>query len=79
MYHDNKEDTNSVRGLHFRLLANGKDVTKQINFCKELVELDTKISLCKFEDIVRFIHDDYFSKMNVTNFKDACLIQTVDY
>lgn len=79
VYHDNKEDNNSVRGLHFRLLANGKDVTKQIHFCKELIELDTKVRLCKFEDIVRFIHDDYFIKLNVTNFKDACLMQNVDY
>lgn len=77
IYQDNRESQNGASGFYFRLLANGKDVTRQLSFCKELLELDPKTALCKIEDIVRFIHDDYFIKLNVTNFKDACVTKTV--
>lgn len=73
IYHDNREAQGGARGLYFRLLANGKDVTKQVRFCKDVVSVDAKVNLCKFEDIVRFIHDDYFLHLNVSNFKDACM------
>lgn len=65
------------KGFYFKLLANGKDVTKEMTFCRnaETVYPNGKKSLfCRMEDIVRFIHDDYFSGLNVTNFKDACLV-----
>ncbi|XP_018577324.1 2-phosphoxylose phosphatase 1 [Anoplophora glabripennis] len=72
VYQDNRE-SNNAKGIYFRLLSNGKDVTKQISFCKNFVSVDAKTNLCKIEDIVRFLHDDYFSSLNVSNFKDACL------
>ena len=31
-------------------------------------------SLCPIESIIRFLHDDYFTSFNATNFKDACSI-----
>lgn len=70
MYQDNR--SNDEKGIYFRLLSNGKDVTKQISFCKNIVSIDKKTNVCKIEDIVRFLHDDYFSSLNVTNFKEAC-------
>lgn len=77
VYNDNREPQNGVKGVYFRVLSNGKDVTKQIAFCKDLVKVTSKINLCKIEDIIRFIHDDYFVHFNVTNFKDACFAKNV--
>lgn len=71
--YEQNDKSNDAKGIYFRLLSNGKDVTKQIHFCKNIVNLDTKIHLCKIEDIVRFLHDDYFTSFNVTNYKDACV------
>nr|CAH7726073.1 unnamed protein product [Callosobruchus chinensis]CAH7764242.1 unnamed protein product [Callosobruchus chinensis] len=76
IYQENRT-ANQAEGIYFRLLANGKDVTKQIGFCKNLVKVDSKTSLCKMEDIVRFLHDDYFTSLNVTNFKDACIHKSI--
>lgn len=73
VYQDNRHRKNDDRDVYFRLVSNGKDVTKEISFCRHSVTLDKKNSVCKIEDIVRFLHDDYFSTLNVTNFKDACL------
>ncbi|CAG9817601.1 unnamed protein product [Phaedon cochleariae] len=66
------EESNEVKGIFFRLLTNGRDVTRQISFCKNFVNVNSRVGLCKIEDIVRFLHDDYFTALNVTNFKDAC-------
>lgn len=72
VYHNTSETQGGASGLYFRLLTNGKDVTKQVSFCKKSVTLSSKITLCKIENIIRFLHDDYFTIFNVTNFKDAC-------
>ncbi|XP_044253709.1 2-phosphoxylose phosphatase 1 isoform X1 [Tribolium madens] len=72
VYQNYEESHNGAKGIYFRVLSNGRDVTKQVSFCKDIVFLENKVSLCKIEDIVRFIHDDYFVSLNVTNFKDAC-------
>lgn len=65
-----------ARGLYFRVLSNGRDVTREVAFCKEFTAIAGDVTLCKIEDIVRFIHDDYFVSFNVTNYKDACYIKT---
>lgn len=72
-----QKNDNSSEGkeIYFRLLSNGKDVTKQIGFCRNIITLDKTVNLCKIEDIVRFVHDDYFTALNVTNYKDACLVK----
>lgn len=72
VYEENNQQ-GDAKGIYFRLLTNGKDVTKQINFCKHCISIDSKMNLCKIEDIVRFLHDDYFTSFNVTNYKDACI------
>ncbi|KAL3273968.1 hypothetical protein HHI36_015390 [Cryptolaemus montrouzieri] len=73
VYQDNRDiRNNEATGVYFRVLSNGKDVTRQITFCKNVLALENKVVLCRIEDIVRFLHDDYFSSLNVTNFKDAC-------
>lgn len=75
-----KSDKNSQH--YYRSIYNGKDVTKLISFCVDGKSLRVKRGrafeafLCPIENIIRFIHDDYFSIMNATNFKDACLPQT---
>ncbi|XP_028041720.1 uncharacterized protein LOC114251590 [Bombyx mandarina] len=73
-----------ARDFYFRVVFNGEDVTNKLSFCntKHNVVMrvvdpidDLKIYntfLCPIESIVRFIHDDYFSVFNVSNFKDAC-------
>lgn len=67
---------------YFRLVYNGVDVTQEIDFCdggKSLrISKDSrgnKADLCPIENIIRFIHDDYFGPLNATNFKDACAVQ----
>jgi 2-phosphoxylose phosphatase len=70
---------------YFRLLYNGKDVTRKMNLCLDGKSLRVNRGrgraayLCPLENIIRFIHDDYFSIMNATNFKDACYYEKNSY
>ncbi|CAD6998375.1 2-phosphoxylose phosphatase 1 [Ceratitis capitata] len=64
---------------YFRMVYNGKDVTQQIDFCEGGKSLrvtrdsrGNKADLCPIENIIRFLHEDYFAPLNATNFKDAC-------
>lgn len=73
--------TGDVSEYYFRLINNGQDVTRQIDFCEGgrslRISKDSrrnKADLCPIENIIRFIHDDYFNIFNATNFKDACSI-----
>ncbi|VVC88679.1 unnamed protein product [Leptidea sinapis] len=70
-----------AQDFYFRVVFNGEDVTHRLSFCKgrEVVmksspssETQFNTYLCSIENIVRFIHDDYFSDFNVSNYKDAC-------
>lgn len=68
--------------FYFRLVYNGIDVTREIDFCEGGKSLrvtkdsrGNKADLCPIENIIRYIHDDYFTSLNATNFKDACTIQ----
>lgn len=70
-----------IKTFYFRLVFNGKDITQHIKFCtkKNRInfsegKLSSKIYLCSFESLIRFLHDDYFSIFNSTNFKDACFM-----
>lgn len=74
--------SNKDAEYYFRVVYNGKDVTREIDFCeggKSLrITKDSrghKADLCPIENIIRFIHDDYFSSLNATNYKDACTVQ----
>ncbi|XP_063695470.1 2-phosphoxylose phosphatase 1 [Culicoides brevitarsis] len=69
--------------FYFRVVYNGQDITNQISFCEGGRSLrvnrgirGSKADLCPIENIIRFIHDDYFQNMNATNFKDACQVTT---
>lgn len=66
---------------YFRLILNGEDITRLIEFCEGGRSLriskntrGAKADLCPIENIIRFIHDDYFTLFNATNQKDACTI-----
>lgn len=76
VYQSNEGPQKGAGVVYFRLLSNGKDITNQIGFCKQLIVESSSEVLCKIEDIVRFIHDDYFASLNSTNFKDACVLKT---
>uniref|UniRef100_A0A1A9VI53 2-phosphoxylose phosphatase 1 n=1 Tax=Glossina austeni TaxID=7395 RepID=A0A1A9VI53_GLOAU len=65
---------------YFRVVYNGRDVTQQIDFCEGGKSLrvtrdsrGNKADLCPIENIIRFLHEDYFAPLNATNFKDACM------
>ncbi|XP_055682105.1 2-phosphoxylose phosphatase 1 [Lutzomyia longipalpis] len=67
--------------FYFRVVYNGRDVTNKIVFCEGGRSLRVsrgnrgeKADLCPIENIIRFIHDDYFVPLNATNYKDACTI-----
>ena len=73
----------------FRIVFNGKDVTRELKFCKNAENsyvapqgsqvsnnFEKKFYLCPIESIVRFLHEDYFTIFNSTNIKDACSIPT---
>jgi 2-phosphoxylose phosphatase len=76
-----KSDNKDIE-YYFRLLYNGVDVTNQIHICEAGKSLRVnrgrkqKADLCPIENIIRFIHDDYFNSLNVTNFRDACFVPT---
>ncbi|XP_076028320.1 2-phosphoxylose phosphatase 1 isoform X2 [Oratosquilla oratoria] len=65
---------------HFRVIFNGKDLTKFLPFCKSVVIKQLKsgnvkkgsISLCPVETLSRYIKGDYFLEFNVNSFKAAC-------
>ncbi|XP_063365776.1 2-phosphoxylose phosphatase 1 [Cydia amplana] len=73
-----------AQDFYFRVVYNGEDVTNKLSFCKTKQSIVMKVAdpiddmktyntyLCPIENVVRFIHDDYFAIFNVTNFKDAC-------
>ncbi|KAL9706391.1 hypothetical protein quinque_009909 [Culex quinquefasciatus] len=72
--------------FYFRLLYNGQDVTNTIALCEGGKSLSVprgirgdRANLCPIENIIRFLHDDYFLPLNATNFKDACLAQRDGY
>ncbi|KAH8392566.1 hypothetical protein KR215_011716 [Drosophila sulfurigaster] len=65
---------------YFRVVYNGRDVTQQIDFCEGGKSLrvtrdsrGNKADLCPIENIIRFLHEDYFAPLNATNFKEACV------
>lgn len=67
---------------YFRVVNNGQDVTRKIDFCEGGRSLriikdsrGNRADLCPIENIIRFIHDDYFAIFNATNQKDACIVQ----
>lgn len=67
---------------YFRVINNGLDITRMIEFCEGGRSLrisknarGNKADLCPIENIIRFIHDDYFALFNATNQKDACSVQ----
>ncbi|XP_041982361.1 uncharacterized protein LOC121735572 [Aricia agestis] len=77
-----------AQDFFFRVVYNGEDVTNKLSFCRnkqmetmEMPVLDGskvyKTYLCPIENIVRFIHDDYFAGFNVSNYKDACATYNV--
>lgn len=64
---------------YFRVVSNGQDITNRIEFCEGGQSLrivkdgrGNKADLCPIENIIRFIHDDYFNPLNATNQKEAC-------
>lgn len=64
---------------YFRVVSNGQDITNRIEFCEGGQSLrivkdarGNKADLCPIENIIRFIHDDYFNALNATNQKEAC-------
>lgn len=72
--------------FYFRVVYNGKDVTNSISFCEGGRSLRVsrgvrgeKADLCPIENIIRFIHDDYFVPLNATNYKDACTVHQRSY
>ncbi|KAL5280379.1 PXYLP1 family protein [Megaselia abdita] len=70
---------------YFRVILSGNDVTQSLGFCEGskslIVNRDSrgsKAALCPIENIIRFLHEDYFTALNVTNFKDACLMSSAN-
>lgn len=62
----------------FKVLYNGKDVTKYISFCKVNRKYSNSTKrhlepfLCPFENLVKFVRKDFFKRMNSTTFEAAC-------
>lgn len=77
VYRNNTVDsTYPGRDFYFRVIFNGQDVTRSIPFCKNGISGSSSqqnpVFLCPIESIIRFIHDDYFTAFNASNFKEAC-------
>lgn len=82
--HDMNNYSNVLaKEYYFRILYNGKDVTRKLIFCRGNKSIMKKREnsngqsqesyFCPIEYIVRYIHDDYFISLNSTNYKDACM------
>lgn len=82
-----RNDNRLASDFYFRVVANGRDLTSRIPFCRNANTYGDDgqagggggggggrkgIKLCPIENIVRQLHDDYFVPFNATNFKDAC-------
>ena len=80
VYRSNTDSQN-----YFRLIYNGRDVTRKMTLCLDGKSLRVNRGrgkaayLCPMENIIRFIHDDYFTIMNASNFKDACFYEKNTY
>lgn len=76
VYRNNTVDsTYPGRDYYFRVIFNGRDVTRSIAFCKNGAGVSGRedpVYLCPIESAIRFIHDDYFTAFNASNFKEAC-------
>jgi len=67
---------NSPRKHFFRVLYNGVAVTNLVTICKSKGFVSSQELLCPVENLIRFVHDQYFDFFgNATNFKDACSIK----
>lgn len=61
------------RDFYFRVIFNGKDVTRSVAFCSDRGNSwQDPVYLCPIESAIRFIHDDYFTVFNASNYKEAC-------
>jgi hypothetical protein len=75
-----RNDNRLASDFYFRVVANGRDLTLKIPFCRNANVYNEDgdqagkkgIKLCPIENIIRQLHDDYFVPFNATNFKDAC-------
>lgn len=75
VYRNNTVDTTYPgKDFYFRVIFNGKDVTRKVIFCsnKSNSYWQDHIYLCPIESAIRFIHDDYFTVFNASNYKEAC-------
>lgn len=70
-----------TNGEHYvRIVYNGADVTRWVHVCAagrsltvpRMARRGGTAALCPIENIVRFIHDDYFAPFNTTNYREAC-------
>lgn len=67
------------KDYYFRAIFNGRDITRNVSFCQsgrpDVVSMTTTtapVYLCPIESAIRFIHDDYFTVFNASNYKEAC-------
>ncbi|VVC26370.1 Hypothetical protein CINCED_3A020575 [Cinara cedri] len=77
VYRDNTLDTpDPSKDFYFRVIFNGLDVTRTVLFCTSgfysAGPTDQADYLCPIESAIRFIHEDYFTAFNASNFKEAC-------
>lgn len=74
VYRNNTADnTYPGRDFYFRVIFNGKDVTRSVVFCNDRnAKWQDPVYLCPIESAIRFIHDDYFTTFNASNYKEAC-------
>jgi len=74
VYRNNTVDTTYPgRDFYFRVIFNGKDVTRLVTFCNSgNHDWHGQVYLCPIESAIRFIHDDYFTVFNASNYKEAC-------
>ncbi|KAL7641835.1 UNVERIFIED_CONTAM: hypothetical protein RMT77_007709 [Armadillidium vulgare] len=85
IYHNSSVATDEPdykKNYHFRLIYNGKDITKQLTFCnvkmiKRLVSKNSKgsdMNLCPVESLEQYLKPAfYFKDFNISSFTSACL------
>lgn len=65
---------------YFRIVYQGRDITAGVHVCAGSRSLhvsrqqrrSAKAALCPIENIIRFVHEDYFAAFNASNYREAC-------
>ncbi|GAB6021570.1 hypothetical protein CHUAL_004164 [Chamberlinius hualienensis] len=77
--HSFSDYNNNSKVYHLRVIYNGKDMTKRLQFCyKPATKVPLASKWCLFKHFSRFVEKDYLLELNSTSFRQACSMSNVN-